>query len=238
MTMTDERTETITESESDYAGYKLTVTQAKQLAALHFVASKDQTRPVLTCINLEWSADSLQGTVTDSYKLAERKFNSSDNIDEAKKDRLETSVYRETVSGKGSVLVNALGFRDAIAQAVKLSRNARDDMPVIGLELTEDTCKVTAGLPSEGMSFSVQTVDATFPNTARLWEDQPETMGDTVGKLSFSATHFWDIARAQGKTPARMDKPIVICAETDLRPIAVRFSGDIGFRALLMPVRL
>ena len=110
-------------------------------------------------------------------------------------------------------------------------------MHIIGVELTADAFTITSGRPSELMRYSVSVYDAVFPNTAQLWVDRAARMGG-LDYLAFSPTHLWDIARAQGKTPARMDKPLVVAAETELKPMVVTVDGDAGYRALLMPVRI
>ncbi len=70
-TTDDDTTDTATDEDlsisTDTVTYSLNKDQVRQISALHYVASKDNARPMMSAVHIEYSADELVLTITDSY---------------------------------------------------------------------------------------------------------------------------------------------------------------------------
>ena len=123
--------------------YVVTSGEAKALAALAKLASKDQTRPMLQCIRLEVEGGRLRAYVTDSYRLARY---------EVKGDANSSEDGAATVDAK------------ALAVALKGAKLTR-------LETAEsDGLRTLRVLAKGGATTELREVEGRYPDCERLLE--------------------------------------------------------------------
>lgn len=123
--------------------YTITMSEAKAIAALAKLASKEQTRPVLQCIRLEVDGGRLRAYVTDSYRLA----------------RYEVKCDADS-SEDGAATVDA----KALAVALKGAKLAR-------LETAEsDGLRTLRVWAAGGATTELREVEGRYPDCERLFE--------------------------------------------------------------------
>ncbi len=199
--------------------YALNQDQNRQIAALHHVASRDLTRPVLCGIHIRYSGDKLVFTVTDSFKMAERSY------DVTNKRPQDCNVKKLDGVNHGTVIVNTIALRDAL-NVVKSSL-------VTTLELGNDGVTVSAN----AMSLTIPTVPGQYPNVEQFWTKH--SAGDVFAAkhVAILAEYLWSLSRSTGLTPKRMG-PMVLTGTDELKPLHIRMPGESNWRAILMPVRV
>lgn len=123
--------------------YTITMSDAKALAALAKLASKEQTRPMLQCIRLEVDGGRLRAYVTDSYKLA----------------RYELKGDADS-SEDGAAIVDAKALAAAL-KGVKLAQ----------LETSEvDGLRTLRVQTASGATTELREVDGRYPDCEQLLE--------------------------------------------------------------------
>lgn len=178
-------------------------------------ASKDQTREILTCVNLSIIKDTLTARATDSYVLSEE----SVTVSGTDTDNVGPSV-NITAKDLAPVVKHLLAKRYAPSPATLLVEGK------------------TVTITANGASFTVSTVVGDFPRFDLLW---PEPSGLTETGIVLNPTRlvrFAKIIECDGSKHAdtTFDPGLVFFFTGDTKPVLVisRVHGS-TFRALVMP---
>jgi DNA polymerase III sliding clamp (beta) subunit (PCNA family) len=154
---------------------RLNKRQANALAWVKEAASADQTRPVLTHMELSWTLDdgalTLTATATNSYILASRTF-----------PPFKAGTFECQPEEAGTVLVEAKPFADALKAGAK-GRSPLPERNDTLVEITEGHVNVAA--VDESRFEVIETLDASFPKWRTLIPDPKVTTDvDTLPALS------------------------------------------------------
>jgi len=205
---------------TDTATYSLTDEHRTQIAALHYVAWKDNARPLLQGVRIKYSGKKLSFTVTDSFRLVERAYDVAKN---SKNNALE--VTRLDGNRHGEIVVNAVALRDAF----KAVKNAM----LVRFIISDDSVTVATDLAST----TLPRVVGEYPKVDQYWTEHPSIDPMQVKYLAINAQYLYDLARSTGRTPSKM-QPVVLKGSDELKPIHVTMPNEGSWRALLMPVRI
>lgn len=212
--------------------FRLSRRQAKAISWLVEAASKDQARPTIASINMEWvlEDDDLLVTfvATDSYLLATRTLRFVKGTFEAEPD-------------EGTALVPAKRFTDALKSAVK------HGPPAVGPKATElqDTLvEITeAGVNVASVNGDyfegIRLVEGDYPNWRQLIPERGEHL------VALSPHNLWKATRIVSQPVSSQDaKPMRVYINTNdpLKPVIFEVideaAGAGELTVLVMPVRL
>ena len=207
--------------------YSIDKAQNRQVAALHHIAAKNSARPVLDAVQVVANDDSLTFTITDGYRLVERTYQVGDGSPRDHNIRLIDTNTDDVVK----VTVDSFILRDAL-NSVKTAIMVKFDVSTLGVTIT-----------SGGTTILAPAVDATPPNTDRLWKQWPISDAPLPSPVALSPVLLWGLARSTGRTNAKMTSPLVmsgsIVGDTPtISPIHVTMSGEQGWKAIIMQVKV
>lgn len=199
-----------------------TAQDLKELATVAVMASTDKARPILTGVLVEWSAEGVTFTATDSYRLA---VMTRDGV---------------TVEGDaGSVILSAKALAAAVKDATKgagPARGYRSATPVT-LSVEIDGARQRATLTGlDELPYPVEIIEGTYPPTGGLIPaDSAYANAEGVNGIGVNPEFVGSIAKVYPWTEKGAGVKLQILDAG--RPIKV--TGDYGrSTVLIMPVRI